>query len=1125
MFNNLKIRELFSAVMLAIYARAVMPVNGFVTKIRQFVLAAIVVTVAGMVMTASGWAAIIEGDRTGGDGSLEGATIYLKAMSAPSYLKPAFQKTDENGWFSFGCVRTGEIYKAWQYANPVFIDALKQAGVNVEELHLSEADAILLEIPSNASLDSIYRVRLTIPQLPQANQQTLDRVKERVLEICGASFEEKPTLNSNLKMVEFNNTDWDNSQIDKYSVVRLAGTVTMPAAVPPEVWAVCNYGKLQGHGYESWVRDVDIKYSELFANFAGASILSHDGGLSYGERSYSAASIEVSTPEDIDLTGTCEDVYGIGASNCNDNEFGVFYNLGVVEAGAGFNGSGTEGGKGGNVTIVNVTTFVQENAIKAGNGGKTVFNTWRDANSWYHSCLSEDLLTEEYCWARSCVNQENGVNYCAGKGGNLTIAAIANIYAIGDSYLSAGMGGDMETLQNDCASGDSWCEMLEVKGGNGGTFDIYAKNIEKLSGNTYSGDSIYIDPTITFNENDLHINAEKDVFIYGGDNWELRLNNLSSEAVTAGRNIILAVGEGGVVDLRHNSGIVFKTGGKLEVYADNVLLDPGVTLENLTQAEVVRGSNKIIYHATLTGSQQSVGKAGETVSVRFRLHNAGPKQDTYTLTAVSKLGWNISGLPSSVTIAGLSNQEFVMNVTLPETYSTTDIITVTAASSQSDSTGVATMQVTVSTEPTPDSNDPSCSDPATCPGFTAGVFKVGKTGIVKVDFLFDGGMYEGELGIFSLAAMESLEPNSPEFIAEAVRRVLSNSEQGCIVISDRTQGARFSGQLGSSTEPNRNKGVYKGLKTCNMKPGDTFATVLVPNASFTALAQNPATTDSAKRPIFSLASSNPEHEMYTGQIAKIKDGDEEFTNAVVYEDMLLSSGSDRDYNDLIVYFSGVTLSAPTLDNPELGFKNDWRKLSNPVIRHIEVSPPSPDTLWVTVTLKSPADLFVYDPQGNVIGKEGGSIPGATFETDENGHQIVSLPKLDSGEYRIVLRAIGEGGLCHLEIKGYQGENELTAKETPFTIGAHETYATVISADDFLGGAMIEFDTPDFPVSESGKVLHYDYDGDGKSSEADIARVSGIWNKCKGSAEFDEFFDVDGDGCITVKDIMKVAGEK
>ena len=192
-----------------------------------------------------------------------------------------------------------------------------------------------------------------------------------------------------------------------------------------------------------------------------------------------------------------------------------------------------------------------------------------------------------------------------------------------------------------------------------------------------------------------------------------------------------------------------------------------------------------------------------------------------------------------------------------------------------------------------------------------------------------------------------------------------------------------------------------------------------------------------------------------------------------------------------------------------------------MIPHIEVSPPNPNTLWITITLKSPADLFVYDPQGNVVGKEGGTIPAATFETDADGHQIVSLPKLDSGEYRVVLRAIGEGGLCHLEVKGYRGDIELMSQEKPFEIGAHETFTTLISADAFLDRTVIDFSTPDIAVSETGESLNYDFNGDGKIDDADIARVSEIWNKCTGDAAFDPFFDLDDDGCITVKDIMRV----
>ena len=42
-------------------------------------------------------------------------------------------------------------------------------------------------------------------------------------------------------------------------------------------------------------------------------------------------------------------------------------------------------------------------------------------------------------------------------------------------------------------------------------------------------------------------------------------------------------------------------------------------------------------------------------------------------------------------------------------------------------------------------------------------------------------------------------------------------------------------------------------------------------------------------------------------------------------------------------------------------------------------------------------------------------------------------------------------------------------------------------------------------------------------DADIERVSGIWDSCEGDAAYDPFYDLDGDGCVSVLDIMSVAG--
>ena len=98
--------------------------------------------------------------------------------------------------------------------------------------------------------------------------------------------------------------------------------------------------------------------------------------------------------------------------------------------------------------------------------------------------------------------------------------------------------------------------------------------------------------------------------------------------------------------------------------------------------------------------------------------------------------------------------------------------------------------------------------------YETGTFIVDSNGEVEVDFLFDGGWFKGQLGIFSVDGMEDLEPGEPEFILEAVERAGSNSELGLIVIQDRTEGARFEANL--SHEPNFNRGEYQGSQLFNL---------------------------------------------------------------------------------------------------------------------------------------------------------------------------------------------------------------------------------------------------------------------------------------------------------------------
>jgi len=403
---------------------------------------------------------------------------------------------------------------------------------------------------------------------------------------------------------------------------------------------------------------------------------------------------------------------------------------------------------------------------------------------------------------------------------------------------------------------------------------------------------------------------------------------------------------------------------------------------------------------------------------------------------------------------------------------------------------------------------------------------VGKSGTVEIDWLYDGGMYRGELALFSLSGMEDLTPGSEAFIKEAARRGLSNSEEGHLVISDPAEGARFEGSLGSEAT-NWNSGPYNGIKEVSMKPGDTFATILVPSSTLRTLYNHPGTTDVRVRPLFSLISLNPAYGMYIGQIADVNG------KAFAYEDMD-ASDSDLDYNDLIIRIIGADIdNVPTLDSmsvPDDSGKRsrkkrddrfDWRKdteLGRLIMEHLKTEP---ESVWMSVTLDASAELLMYDSRGRVIGRDGGYIPGALFGYDADGRCFVSLPGLAEGDYRLVIRgAEKETGILKVTVMG--GQSFASEQTKSVEIQAHGVLSsdiTVSSSSSSEGNAV---KVGDVKTSPAGL---YDFNGDNVVDDADISKVSSVWNVCEGNDEYDAFFDFDNDGCVTILDIMQVVNSR
>jgi hypothetical protein len=181
-----------------------------------------------------------------------------------------------------------------------------------------------------------------------------------------------------------------------------------------------------------------------------------------------------------------------------------------------------------------------------------------------------------------------------------------------------------------------------------------------------------------------------------------------------------------------------------------------------------------------------------------------------------------------------------------------------------------------------------------------GVFRVGPTGQVGVDFLYRGAGYAGQLAIFSLKGMDAFKPGSVAYIQEACRRALSESTQGSVVIKVAEQAAKFSGAV--PWEGDFNRGTYKGVRTVSMEPGDTFAAMIIPNGTVKNVASL-TTYPSDQRPLFSVPAANPypAGAQFLGQAGDLTGQGSVFA----FEDLRLDGSSDRDYNDIVFQVTGA----------------------------------------------------------------------------------------------------------------------------------------------------------------------------------------------------------------------------
>jgi hypothetical protein len=133
---------------------------------------------------------------------------------------------------------------------------------------------------------------------------------------------------------------------------------------------------------------------------------------------------------------------------------------------------------------------------------------------------------------------------------------------------------------------------------------------------------------------------------------------------------------------------------------------------------------------------------------------------------------------------------------------------------------------------------------------------------------------------------------------------------------------------------------------------------------------------------------------------------------------------------------------------------------------LQVKRPLPPTkLWMSIILASNADLHVYDPQGRHAGMnyETGQIenkiPGATFGIDSQGRQIVTLPQLEAGTYRLELVGIRTGPYS-LTIKGYRDEEETSSETIEGTIEKGQDQVSTVTITSIVGELTINVEIPE-----------------------------------------------------------------
>jgi len=582
----------------------------------------------------------------------QGGFIIFQPLNSPG-LTP-FSATINNGNYTIG-LSDGD-YEVWQFvdAGTQIISGLQWAS-QASSLKITVAGNVI-SYTSTSNIIPNNKLDFPVPVTSTANidPTILNNITTQCDPVNRVIICQNPNNAPSGQScdVVVGNSNWPNSSATQYQNddISIYGTVNVMHFSPTtfiQVKSLCNYENLVSGNNNPWAsQDITIEFEEYFVNFQNSTVIAADStpNIFSNGNNLSGGSITLKSPN--------INISGISVAH------GDLYNLGVIQAGKGKTFTlpgdadpltfGQSQSVGGNI-VINVGTHYQYGTLVAGEGSEITFNDFWDAWNWEHV-------------AGNAVGASTGTNYNtpSSSGGHLTINA-PNFQA-GQSFTSAGKGGNISILNNDdCGNNpgtnQSSC-VNEIEGSLGGNLNILSNNTN-LSNSALQGNSVYVEPDGLSLNSGTTITADTDIVLYGGDDFELKINGLSANAIQAGNDIILAVGANGTIDLTGNTGQIFKVGnnGSLKIYSDTpVILDAGATLSELAGgAMIILEGSKIIYHVVTNGSTSYVGEAGNEQDVTVEIANASSNEDTFTLNIENSSSLSMTEVPETITVAGLNS--------------------------------------------------------------------------------------------------------------------------------------------------------------------------------------------------------------------------------------------------------------------------------------------------------------------------------------------------------------------------------------------------------------------------------------------------------------------------------------